>query len=167
MGKEFRAVLVFYNGLEIPENIVARISKEIATWCESDIEKISVRTCNENDLSKLLLQQNATIKFDDAEEKCKAGNDAIMTLSSIIDLDTSVALFAINLSTYLMKVLDRKNGIGLTERDKQLLNALVVLGQGSPRTSSLARKYHYTKEIDDALRKIYNRIFDSNGKIKE
>lgn len=164
MEKEFRAVLVLYHGYEIPENIVGRISKEVATWCESDISKISIRTCNENDLSKLILK---TIKFDDAKEKCKNGDNAVVILSRYIDLNTSVPLFVVNLSTRLMRMLDRKNTIGLTESDKELLEALVVLGRGSIRSTSISSKYHYTVEKDKALREIYNRIFDKDGKIKE
>lgn len=103
MEKEFRAVLVLYHGYEIPENIVGRISKEVATWCESNIAKISIRTCNENDLSKLILK---TIKFDDAKEKCKNGDNAVVILSRYIDLNTSVPLFVVNLST---RLIDRKS----------------------------------------------------------
>lgn len=55
----------------------------------------------------------------------------------------------------------------LTDRDKRLLEAIKILGQGGPRTTSLCEMYGYTKEIDSIVRQIYNRVFDNYGKIKE
>lgn len=163
---ENRALIVLFNGDEIPDNIISRISKEISTWCQADIEKITPYTLNEAELVKLIAKN--TIKFEnDAENKCKRCDDAIKILSESIDINTSIPLFAINLSTKLMAVLDRKKTIGLTESDIKFFDAFKTLGNGGPRTTAISERYHYTKAMDIALREIYNRIFDENGKIKK
>lgn len=162
---ENRAMVVLFNGNSIPNNIVSRITREISTWCEADIEKISVYELDENDITKILISKVAS--KNDAVEKCKPCDDAIETISSIIDMNCSVPLFAINLSTRLMSVLDRSKTIGCTKNDKHFLEAFKILGQGGPRNTKHAEAWAYTKEKDAALREIYKRIFDENGKIKE
>lgn len=162
---ENRALVVLFSGESVPENVVERISREISTWCSANIEKMSIHELNETDIIKTIVEKCHHV--NDASEKCKTCDDAIIALSKIINLDSSVPLFAINLSTMLMRVLDRENTIGLTMRDKELIKALNVLGHGGPRSKEVCDNYFYTKEIDKALREIYKRIFDENGKIKK
>lgn len=162
---ENRAFVVLFNGNEIPDNVISRILREISTWCQADAEKTSIYTLNENDITKTIMS-NIMSKCDPVE-KCKPCDDAIKVLSDMIDLNCSVPLFAINISTLLMATLDRGKTIGYTKRDKKFLDAFRTLGQGGPRTTKYAEKQYYTKEKDVALREIYNRIFDGNGKIKE
>ena len=163
---ENRALVVLFDGNEVPNKIVERISKEISTWCRADIEKISIYTLSENDIVKTIIG-NHYASEKDAAEKCKTYDNAIKTLASIIDLNTSIPAFAVNLSTTLIRILNRERTIGLTERDTVLLTALNVLRVGGPRSEEVCEKYCYTKEVDKVLRQICNRIFDENGKIKK
>lgn len=163
---ENRALVVLFDGDEVPNNIVERISKEISTWCRADIEKISIYTLSENDIVKTIIG-NHYASEKDAAEKCKTCDNAIKTLASMIDLNTSIPAFVVNLSTTLMRILNRERTIGLTERDTVLLTALNVLRVGGPRSEEVCEKYCYTKEVDKVLRQICNRIFDENGKIKK
>lgn len=165
---ENRALVVLFNGNNIPDNIISRIVKEITTRCQADVETTSVYTLNENDIAKTLIS-NVVNKSnnDDSKFKCKPCDDAIENLAKIVNIDCSVPLFAINLSTRLMTALDRSKTIGCTKNDKILFESFKTLGQGGPRTTSHAENYFYTKEKDEALREIYKRIFDENGKIKE
>lgn len=163
---ENRALVVLFNGDEVPNNIVERISKEISTWCRTDIEKISIYGLSENDIVKTIIG-NYYAPEKDAAEKCKACDNAIKVLADAVDINTTVTAFVVNLSTKLMRVLDRDRTLGLTERDKTLIKALNVLRAGGPRSERVCNEYSYTKEIDRALREICNRIFDKNGEIKK
>lgn len=166
---ENRALVVLFNGNNIPDNVVSRIVKEITTWCQADVEKTSVYTLNEKDITKTLVSNIANKSNVDADSfyKCKRCNDAIEDLAGIINIDCSTSLFAINLSTRLMSALNRSKTIGCTSADKKFIEAFKILGQGGPRGTDHAEKWFYTKEKDKALREIYKRIFDENGKIKE
>lgn len=94
-------------------------------------------------------------------------HNAIKVLAGVIDLNTTITAFAVNLSTMLMRILDRERTLGLTERDKIFIKALNILRVGGPRSERVSKEHSYTKEIDKALREICNRIFDENGKIKK
>lgn len=163
---ENRALVVLFNGNEVPNNIIERISKEISTWCETDIEKISIFALSADDITKVIVK-NYYAPEEDAAEKCKTCDNAIKVLANNIDINTTVTAFVVNLSTKLMCILDRKRTLGLTERDKALIKALNVLRVGGPRSERVCDRYSYTKEIDKALREICNRIFDENGEIKK
>lgn len=67
---ESRALVVLFNGNEVPDNIVERISKEISTWCETDIEKISIFSLSADDITKVIVK-NYHVPKEDAAEKCK------------------------------------------------------------------------------------------------
>lgn len=162
---ENRALVVLFNGDEVPNNIIERISKEISTWCSANIEKMTIYTLNESDLVKTIIGK--TYIKEDVAEKCKTCDNAIKVLANDVGINTTVTAFVVNLSTKLMRILDRKRTIGLTERDKALIKALNILKVGGPRSERVCDKYSYTKEIDKALREICNRIFDENGEIKK
>lgn len=162
---ENRALVVLFNGEKIPDNVIERISKEISTWCRANIEEITVYAMSENDIVKTLIEKYA--HREDVVEKCKTCDNAIKVLASMIDLNTTIPAFAINLSTTLMRILSRERTIGLTERDKTLLKALNILKIGGPRSEEVSNKYFYTKEIDKTLREICRRILDENGEIKK
>ena len=162
---ENRAVVVLFNGEKVPDNIIERISKEISTWCRANIEKMAIYTLSENDLVKTIIGKTYT--QEDAAEKCKTCDNAIKVLANDVGINTTVTAFVVNLSTKLMRILDRKRTLGLTERDKALIKALNILKVGGPRSERVCDRYSYTKEIDKALREICNRIFDENGEIKE
>lgn len=162
---ENRALVVLFNGDEVPKNIIERISKEISTWCSIDIEKMAIYTLSESDLVKTIIEK--TYIKEDAAEKCKTCDNAIKVLAAEIDINTTVTAFVVNLSTKLMRILDRERTLGLTERDKTLIKALNVLRVGGPCSKRVCNKYSYTREIDNALREICNRIFDENGEIKK
>lgn len=162
---ENRALVVLFNGNNIPDNVINRIVREISTWCQADAEKTSVYTLDEKDITQTIIRSISS--NNDAVEKCKPCDDAIETIGNIINLDCSIPLFAINLSTNLMATLDRGKTIGYTKKDKKFLDAFKTLGQGGPRNTDHAKKWFYTKEKDTALREIYNRIFDENGEIKK
>lgn len=163
---ENRALVVLFNGNEVPNNIIERISKEISTWCETDIEKISIFALSADDITKVIVK-NYYVPKEDAAEKCKTCDNAIKVLAGVIDLNTTITAFAVNLSTMLIRILDRERTLGLTERDKIFIKALNILRVGGPRSERVSKEYSYTKEIDKALREICNRIFDENGKIKK
>lgn len=160
---ENRAVVVLFNGEKVPDNIIERISKEISTWCGADIEKITVYAMSEEDIVKTVIGKCYT----QDDRKCKTCDNAIKVLAAAVDIDTTVTAFVVNLSTKLMRILDRKKSLGLTERDQALLKALNILRVGGPRSERVCKEYSYTKEIDKALREICNRIFDENGEIKK
>lgn len=162
---ENRALVVLFNGDEIPNNIIERISKEISTWCSTDIEKMTIYTLNESDLVKTIIGK--TYIKENAAEKCKACDNAIKVLAAETNINTTVTAFVVNLSTKLMRILDRERTQGLTERDKTFIKALNVLRVGGPCSKRVCDKYYYTREIDNALREVCNRIFDENGEIKK
>lgn len=163
---ENRALVVLFNGDEVPNNVIERISKEISTWCSTNIEKMSIFSLSADDITKVIIK-NYYVPEKDAAEKCKTCDDAIKVLAVAVDIDTTVTAFVVNLSTKLMRILDREKSLGLTERDKALLKALNILRVGGPRSERVCKEYSYTKEIDKALREICNRIFDENGEIKK
>lgn len=166
MNKENRALVVMFHGNEVPENIIGRISKEIATWCEANIEKLSIYTLNEKELTKLIVKQ--TLKVDDSDTKCQHCNKAIKVLNEEINLKTiSPQLFAIKITTFVMSSLYKLNVNALTDKDKEVLKAFKILGKGGPRSTSVAEAFGYTKEFDEIIRSLYDRLFDKNGKIKE
>ena len=163
--KENRALVVLFHGNEIPNNVMERISKEISTWAEANIENIEMYTLNSNELAKLIIP--AVVHHNDAKTKCKACDDAIVKLSKYVSFKELPVIFTINISTAVAQALQRINESREVEDDKQLLEAIKILGQGGPRTTKLCNDYCYTSEIDRIIRQIYNRIFDKYGKIKE
>ena len=163
--KENRVLVIMFQGNEVPENVLSRITTEISTWAEANVEGIEIYALDSNELAKLIVP--AVVHRNDAAFKCKKCDDAIKELSRFVTLTDSPMLFTINLSTYVTQVLQRKKESCLTDRDKRLLEAIKILGQGGPRTTSLCEMCGYTKEIDSIVRQIYNRVFDNYGKIKE
>ena len=126
----------------------------------------TLKSLSADDITKVIIK-NYYVPEKDAAEKCKTCDNAIKVLAAAVDIDTTVTAFVVNLSTKLMRILDREKSLGLTEQDKALLKALNILRVGGHRSVRVCEKYSYTKEIDKALREICNRIFDENGEIKK
>lgn len=154
-----------FQGNEVPDNVLSRITTEISTWAEANVEGVEIYALGSDELAKLVVP--AILHRNDAAFKCKKCDDAIKELSGFVTLTDSPMLFIINLSTYITQVLQRRKESCLTKRDERLLEAIKILGQGGPRTTSLCEMYGYTKETDSIVRQIYNRVFDNYGKIKE
>lgn len=163
--KENRVLVIMFQGNEVPDNVLSRITTEISTWAEANVEGVEIYALGSDELAKLVVP--AILHRNDAAFKCKKCDDAIKELSGFVTLTDSPMLFTINLSTYITQVLQRRKESCLTKRDERLLEAIKILGQGGPRTTSLCEMYGYTKEIDSIVRQIYNRVFDNYGKIKE
>lgn len=163
--KENRVLVIMFQGNEVPDNVLSRITTEISTWAEANIEGVEIYALGSDELAKLVVP--AILHRNDAAFKCKKCDDAIKELSGFVTLTDSPMLFTINLSTYITQVLQRRKESCLTKRDERLLEAIKILGQGGPRTTSLCEMYGYTKETDSIVRQIYNRVFDNYGKIKE
>lgn len=163
--KENRVLVIMFQGNEVPDNVLSRITTEISTWAEANVEGVEIYALGSDELAKLVVP--AILHRNDAAFKCKKCDDAIKELSGFVTLTDSPMLFTINLSTYITQVLQRRKESCLTKRDERLLEAIKILGQGGPRTTSLCETYGYTKEIDSIVRQIYNRVFDNYGKIKE
>ena len=163
--KENRVLVIMFQGNEVPDNVLSRITTEISTWAEANVEGVEIYALGSDELAKLVVP--AILHRNDAAFKCKKCDNAIKELSGFVTLTDSPMLFTINLSTYITQVLQRRKESCLTKRDERLLEAIKILGQGGPRTTSLCEMYGYTKEIDSIVRQIYNRVFDNYGKIKE
>lgn len=163
--KENRVLVIMFQGNEVPENVLSRITREISTWAEANVEGVEIYALDSKELAKLIIP--AVVHHNDATFKCKKCDDAIKELSEFVTIAEQPMLFTINLSTLITQVLQRRMESRLTDRDKRLLEAIKILGQGGPRTTSLCEMYGYTKEIDSIVRQIYNRVFDNYGKIKE
>lgn len=181
-----RAFVVLFDGNEVPKNVVERIANEIATWCRADVEKISISTFNEDEISQSLImaamqpkndskiEENVTtylshLIIKEAESR-KYGDAAIRELYSAIHLrkDTDPATFCLDLSLKMLKLLDKDKIKACNDDDIRLINAIRTLGKDCPYTTSVAKAYYYTSEIDEVVKSIYRKIFtESDGTFKK
>lgn len=177
-----RAFVVLFDGNEVPKNVVERIANEIATWCRADVERMSIFTFDESEISQSLIKtiippkigedvatylSHLTIK--EAESR-KHGDAAIRELNSAFHLrkDTVPATFCLDLSLKMLKLLDKDKIKACNDDDIRLINAIRNLGKDIPYTTSVAKAYYYTSEIDEVVKSVYRKIFtESDGTFKK
>lgn len=177
-----RAFVVLFDGNEVPKNVVERIANEIATWCRADVEKMSIFTFDESEISQSLIKtvippkigedvatylSHLTIK---EAERRKYGDAAIRELNSAFRLrkNTVPATFCLDLSLKMLKLLDKDKIKACNDDDIRLINAIRNLGKNCPYTTSVAKAYYYTSEIDEVVKSVYRKIFtESDGTFKK
>lgn len=172
-----RAFVVLFDGNEVPKNVVERIANEISTWCGADIERISISTFDEDDISKSLIMTAIPPKIGDdvtaylREAKSRRyGDAAIRELYTVFHLrkDTVPATFCLDLSLKMLKLLDKDKINACNGDDIRLINAIRNLGKDCPYTTSVAKANYYTSEIDGVVKSIYRKIFtESDGTFKK
>lgn len=177
-----RAFVVLFDGNEVPKNVVERIANEISTRCRADIERISISTFDEDDISKSLIMTAippkigddvtaylSHLKIEEAKSR-KYGDAAIRELNSAFHLrkDTAPATFCLDLSLKMLKLLDKDKIKACNDDDLRLINAIRNLGRDIPYTTSVAKAYYYTSEIDEVVKSVYRKIFtESDGTFKK
>ena len=177
-----RAFVVLFDGNEVPKNVVERIANEISTWCRADIERISISTFDEDDISKSLIMTAippkigddvtaylSHLKIEEAKSR-KYGDAAIRELNSAFHLrkDTAPATFCLDLSLKMLKLLDKDKIKACNDDDLRLINAIRNLGRDVPYTTSVAKAYYYTSEIDEVVKSVYRKHFtESDGTFKK
>ena len=68
----------------------------------------------------------------------------------------------------MLKLLDKDKIKACNDDDIRLINAIRNLGRDIPYTTSVAKAYYYTSEIDGVVKSIYRKIFtESDGTFKK
>lgn len=166
---EKRAVVILYEGNDIPENVVERIMRELATWSQAK-DDIQVYKMNEQDIVKLLAKTVIVKDTEDATLKTANGDIAIAVIAKqfpdSIKEEGSMS-FMVDLSIRMMEILDKRKNSTLTPNDARLIEAMRIIGPGCIYSTNKARKLGFTKDKYLAVTTIYRRIFNNDGTFQE
>lgn len=159
MNKQFRAIVLLYNGPEITVEGVKNVSEYVATLLATEMPV--AYSLDENDLAKLAVAKASTLLTSDDVNK--------------VDLlgKTPAEHAIIYIGTKFESVLSARNNIGFatelsafvatarfTGADDKLIEAVKIIATNPISTvrESIRRKYHINTQIYDIIQRIGNNV---------
>ena len=162
MNKETRAVLIIFDGTELPATAIDTIANHIANIANT--EKVDTFTYSAKEIAAAIMSNVGKIEVASVEQKREERtpeDQAIIFIGTIMK-DALEAPFDgyVLFKALVNKIDELRNGLITTagkEAYDQFMNALFILSQENLVISkSLMKKYHFSQEKIATIKKTYN-----------
>lgn len=162
MNKETRAVLIIFDGTELPNTVIDTIAKHIANI--ADAEKVDTFIYSAKEIASIIINnvgkpENASIEPKPIERTPE--DQAIIFIGTIMKDALEAPYDGYVLFKALVNKIDELRNDLITQTGKeaydQFMNALFILSQENLVVSkSLMKKYHFSQEKIATIKKTYN-----------
>lgn len=147
------AILILYSGNEMPDILVEKMVGMIVQHGVAVPENITVVVKDADAIAKALIRENCEhISFVEnrISEDEAIKNAAVYIGTTFESSIRNTAMFAIELSCAVNKA-------SIANKESNLLKAIEILSTKSGvLPKAIARKYHFTSEILNVIKKVYN-----------
>lgn len=164
------AIVILYSGSEMPDYIGQKIGELLITSGLTIPENVTIVYKDQESVSKALIRDAIntvpSIKFEtkNSDDLAEAIKSAIIYIGerfkgTLANANGNMVLFVLELTSALMEERDNNSFNFLNLTGDQLRKAVEIISTNEyiiPTT--LARKYHFTKSVVDAIKSVYSKI---------
>lgn len=163
------ALIVLWNGKNLPDYLVQQIAEVLTTNGICIPEMLTIKYMDETSVSHALIRDvevEPIVATQDESAQQAAIKSAVIYIGTRFktalaskEFDNNIA-FAIELYNAVADAKKRNISFVETERDDKLLTAVKIISEETGTIpAALARKYHFTQSVVNVIKKVYNTAF--------
>jgi len=167
------ALVLLWKGENLPDYLVKKVAEILITNGVCMPEMLTIKYKDENSVADALLRDtllrdvNVMTVQKDVDEVAEAVKQAVIYIGRRFENSLTgangpignIATFAIELSNAVSTAKRNMSFIGVGSKD-ELLTAIKILSETKAVIpSSLAKKYHFTQNVVDVIKKVYNATY--------
>lgn len=168
MNNKNNALVIIWKGNNIPDELAQYVAKVLISNNICEPEKITVKVLDEDAVTAALLQKTQNINNIIVEDENRVAAEAVKqaviyigerfkdSLMGTNGLIGNVAAFAIELSNAVITARRNISFIGVGSNDELLTAIKIISTTKAIVPQSLAKKYHFTQNVVDVIKKVYN-----------
>lgn len=165
------ALVLLWTGNELPDYLAGKIAEVLTTNGITMPEMLRMIYKDQDGLAQCLIRETngtSTIKFDVTDDKlAEAIKQAVIYIGKRFEVSLvsaskgNLVNFALELQQAVSKAHNNAgfNVLNISEEDKALIGAVELISTvNAIIPSSLAKKYHFTKQVCDVIKQIHNQF---------